>query len=187
MGLAGVGQYGVGQPARWQNQMNPSYARIRLPLAEAIKRFSLINPHELEPPTEVTLSNCVARSVDSSGHWRGGAKFVYEKDGWTVFEDLSGHLGGHSAESWLAFAGDNDFVFAGYNDAIGYGELIVIGDRKLIRHFLYDTDNPQCNVDNGSLPEVDTLKTWIEVASFVDDDPNIFSETGLLWIHGSAT
>jgi hypothetical protein len=164
--------------------MNPSYARIHLPLAEAMARFSsLVNSHDLEPPTEVSISDCVDRSVDSSGQWRGGAKYVYEKDGWTVFEDMSGHLGGRTAASWLPFAGDNDFVFAGYNDAIGYGELIVIRDRKVLREFLFDADDSVSNVDNGSWPEVDPLRTWIEVASFVDGDPIVFSERGLLWIH----
>ena len=76
-------------------------------------------------------------------------------------------------------------MLAGYNDAIGYGELIVIRDGKVAREFLYDAENPQCNVDNGSLPEVDPLRTWIEVASFVDDDPIAFSENGLLWMHWS--
>jgi hypothetical protein len=168
--------------------MNPSYARVRLPLGEAMERFSShINPHELEPPTEVTLSNSVARSVDSNGHWRGGAKFIYEKDGWTIFEDLSGHLGGLSGESWLDFAGDSDFVFAGYNDAIGYGELIVIQSGAVVREFFCDTENRACNLDAGMLPEVDPLKTWIEVARFVDDDSIVFAEKGLLCIHGPRT
>ena len=168
--------------------MNPSYARIRLPLADAMERFStILNCHELEPPTQVSLSDSVSRSVNADGHWRGGAKFVYENGGWTVFEDLSGHLSACGADSWLAFAGDCDFVFAGYNDAIGYGELIVIRNRTVVREFLYDADNPQDNVDNGTLPDIDPLNTWIEVASFVDDDDIAFSETGLLWIHGPAT
>jgi hypothetical protein len=164
--------------------MNPSYARIRLPLKDAMARFtSVFGSHELEPPTEVALADCVSRSVDLNGHWRGAAKFLYEKDGWTVFEDLSGQLSERTAESWLPFAGDNDFVFAGYNDAIGYGELIVIRDRKVVREFLHDKDNPDCNVDKGQLPEIEPLENWIQIARFVDDDPIVFSERGLLWIH----
>ena len=165
--------------------MNPSYARIRLPLADAMERFSkFVNSNELEPPREVSLSAAVTQSVDSNGNWLGGAKYVYHKDGWTVFEDLSGHLGACSANSWLDFAGDSEFVFAGYNDAISYGELIVIRDRSVLREFIHDAENPDENTDTGSCPDVGTLKTWIEVARFVDDDDLAFSDTGLLWIHG---
>ena len=91
--------------------MNPSYARIRLPLAQAMERFSNMHPNELAPATEVSSLEAVDLAVEN-GVWRGGAKFVYENDGWTVFEDLSGHLGGRSAASWLEFAGDDDFVFS---------------------------------------------------------------------------
>ena len=87
----------------------------------------------------------------------------------------------------LEFAGDYEFVFAGYNDSIPYGELIVIRNRKVVRDFLHDEVNPEENVDRrGTCADIDELKSWIDVASFVDDDDVVFAETGLLWLHGPA-
>jgi hypothetical protein len=168
--------------------MNPSYFRIRLPKSDAMERFdSWIGLPELEPPKVVTLLKSVDEACDENGHWRGSALYVYEKDGWTVFEDLSGHCGSIPADSWLSFAESDEFVFAGYNDAIGYGELIVIENGTVVREFLYDSDNPEVNINRGELTgsSVEPMKSWVEAARFVDDDDLTFSENGLLWLHGN--
>src|SRR4030095_1597783 len=124
--------------------MNPSYFRIRLPKDDAMTRFaSWFGLPELEPPKVVSLSDSVDLECDENGHWRGAALYVYENGGWTVFEDLSGHCGSIPADSWLSFAESDDFVFAGYNDAIGYGELIVIENGTVVREFLYDAIAPK--------------------------------------------
>lgn len=166
--------------------MNPSYFRIQLPKVNAMKRLAAwCKSAELEPPLEVNLSEALARACDDRGHWRGSALYVYENRGWTVFEDLSGHCGAIPADSWLSFAQCDEFVFAGYNDAIGYGELIMIANSEVIREFLHDSDNPEVNVNRGHLAEnpIEPIQTWIQVARFVDDDDLAFSERGLLWLH----
>ena len=140
---------------------------------------------ELAPPREVSLADSVDLACDDDDQWLGAALYIYENDGWTVFEDLSGHRGSIPADSWLSFAESDDFVFAGYNDAIEYGELIVIENGTVVREFLFDADDPDANVNRGVLAGnlIEPLKTWIEVAHFVDDDDLAFSEKGLLWIH----
>jgi hypothetical protein len=170
--------------------MNPSYFRIRLPKSDAMARFaSWFHLPELEPPRVVSLSDAVDSACDENGRWRGSALYVYENGDWTVFEDLSGHCGSISADSWLSFAEYDAFIFAGYNDAISYGELIVIENGVVVREFLYDADNPEVNVNRGELTSssVEPMESWIEAASFVDDDDLAFSENGLLWLHRTLT
>ncbi|HKA21306.1 MAG TPA: hypothetical protein VKN18_23720 [Blastocatellia bacterium] len=167
--------------------MNPSYFRIRLPMPNAMVRFaSWFGLPELEPPKVVPLLDAVDAACDENGQWRGSALYVYENSGWTVFEDLSGHCGSIPADSWLSFAESDDFVFAGYNDAISYGELIVIENGTVVREFLYDADNAEVNVNRGELTgsPIEPMESWIEAASFVDDDDLAYSENGLLWLHG---
>ena len=141
---------------------------------------------ELEPPKEVALLDAVRLACDESGSWRGSSLYVYENGGWTIFEDLSGHCGAISVDIWLRFAGSEDFVFAGYNDAIGYGELIVIQNGAILREFLHDEGHPEVNRNCGRLvgSKIEPIESWIQAARFVDDDDLAFSERGLLWLHG---
>jgi hypothetical protein len=94
-------------------------------------------------------------------------------------------LGAIPAETWRRFAQSDSFIFAGYNDAIGYGEFIAIEDGRVVREFLSDADCPEVTVNFGRLANTDLepIESWIHVAGFVDDDLPV-SETGLLWIHG---
>lgn len=140
---------------------------------------------ELEPPREVSLSDAVSLACDERGNWRGSVLYVHENDGWTVFEDFTGNCSALPTDSWLPFAQNDDFVLAGYNDAIGYGELIVITNGEVLREFLYDSDNPEINTNRGYLTgsPIESLQTWIDVARFVDDDKLAFSGIGLLWLH----
>ena len=170
--------------------MNPSYFRIRVTKPGAMARFSRWRSSpELESPKEVALSDAVKLACDESGRWRGSALYLYENSGWTIFEDLSGGCSAIPASTWLGFAESDDFVFAGYNDAIGYGELIVIQNGAIVREFLYDSDNPEENVNRGQLAgsAIEPMTTWIQAARYVDDDDLVFSEQGVLWLHGRAT
>lgn len=143
---------------------------------------------ELERPKEVALSDAVTLAIDANGDWRGSALYIYHNEGWAIFEDMSGHFSAIAAKSWLGFAQSDDFVFAGYNDAIGYGELVVIESGDIVREFLFYADDPDGNVNIGQFDgnSVEPLETWVEAASFVDDNDLVFSEHGLLWLHGKS-
>jgi hypothetical protein len=165
--------------------MNPSYFRIKLPLEEAKKRLSQWC-RVPEPGTliKTNSSEAIDLACTEEGEWRGDALFLYKNEGWSVFEDLSGGFGSIKAKRWLEFAQTDAFVFGGYNDSIPYGELIVIEHGKIMREFMHCPDEPEDNVDSGKLPwEKDgPIESWIEVASFVDDDDLVFSESGWLWV-----
>lgn len=146
---------------------------------------AVFDDFEVESPVEVEMADCFDLSLTADGDWKGDVKYVYENEGWTVFQDISGGLGSWDAKAWLPFAQQDEFLFAGYNDAIPYGQLILIQDSKIVREFLHDASDPSVNIDFGSCELVDPLKTWVEVTSFVDEDDLAFSENGLLWIHRS--
>ena len=95
--------------------MNPSYFRIKLNMEEAVKRLG-----SYKERIETNYSNAVRVSIDQNGKWKGQCLYVYEKDGWTVFEDLSGGCSVNEIDSWLKFAEKDELIFAGYNDAIIY-------------------------------------------------------------------
>ncbi len=166
--------------------MSPSYFRIKVPLEEAktrlLKWWGVNEPIEY---IETVSTKAVELACTEDGQWRGGALFFYEKGEWSVFEDLSGGFGGVSAGSWAGFAQDDSFLFAGYNDSIPYGELIAFENGTVVREFLDYPDEPDENLDKGKLPieEQTPIKSWIDIASFVDEDDLAFSESGWLWVN----
>jgi hypothetical protein len=168
----------------------PSFLRLRVPIAAAMIRFSRwLGCPELAAPVRVKILDASDLACDESGQWKGAAVFLYEVDGWTVFEDQSGELGALPPSRWQALAEKDELVFAGYNDAIHYGELVVIENGVILRAFMDDEDDPGARRDVGRLPQenTDPLRTWIDVASLVDDDPILRKAPGegLLWIHAS--
>ena len=106
------------------------------------------------------------------GAWRGAAFFVFESVGWTVFEDLTGYLGTKFVEDWLRLAAERPLVYAGHNDSVPYGTLIVVTNGEVMRNFLDDEQDPSHNVNEGHLEFEDAapITTWVEAASFVDSD-----------------
>jgi hypothetical protein len=84
-----------------------------------------------------------------------------------VFEELSGGFGGRSAEDRLRLANGGDLVYAGYNDAIGYGELVRGDGGRLVRHFLQDDQDP-AGVNVGAVPEEaeGRFAGWIDLAAW---------------------
>ena len=168
--------------------MNPSYARIRLPIAEALPRFAeWIGLPQIGPPKRLKW-NKVVDAASANGAWRSVvAVFVYESGEWTIFEDQTGHLASFPADQWRIFAGENELVFAGYNDAVPYGQLIVVCDGRVVREFLDDEQDPRQNVNRGTLAveKQSPITDWISAASFVDEDEIPSSpDTGLLWMFG---
>lgn len=159
--------------------MNPSYFRINIRLDEAIARLEKWEKRILEK-ISANSSDAIDMCLDETGNWKKGAcLFAYENNGWTVFEDLKGSYSDLEGEKWLEFAMKDSFVFAGYNDAILYGELVIIEDGKVMKEFMEDFDNPDFNRNNGSAYEV--IQDWADVASFVDDD-YAFLDEGIVLI-----
>lgn len=162
--------------------MCPSYCRIRIPLKEATERFARwFGLSEVGPLVATDSAKAMTLAVDENGNWRGPALFVSECSGWTLFNDLSGGLGWIPAAEWLRFAENDELVAAGYNDSMGTGELTVIKDSVVRREFRDDSHDPDSHVDEG-VDREDRLESWVEVASFVDADPQAFSDQGWLWI-----
>jgi hypothetical protein len=171
--------------------MNPSYVRIRLPMADALTRFShWIMLPELAPP-KLVKSSKMCESACENGAWRSVvAVYIYESATWTVFEDLTGHLASFPADRWRELASRDELVFAGYNDVVPYGQLIVVRDGRVVREFLDDQQDPRQNVNRGQLAFENTspINDWIAAASFVDDDEIAqLPDAGLLWLFGPAT
>jgi hypothetical protein len=166
--------------------MCPSYVRIRLPLATAMARFAgWIGLQELGPAHAVKASQAVNEAC-TGGIWRGVAVLVHAHGEWTIFDDLTGYLASIPAIRWRELAVESDLLFAGYNDSIPYGQLIVVSGGEIVREFLEDLQNPRQNVDHGSMEweRESPINGWIAVASFVDDDEQADqgAEEGLLWI-----
>lgn len=160
--------------------MNSSYFRIKLKMDDAINRLCTWNEEIYKERIETRYSNAVRICIDEKGQWKGQCLYVYERDGWTIFEDLSGFYSFIEIDSWLTFAKENDFLFAGYNDAIIYAELLVIIDGKVAKYFIECDDCPEENVNEGDgIPDIEN---WVDVASFVDEDELIYSETGTVLI-----
>ena len=145
-----------------------------------------IGAPEVEPPRLVLERDKIDLAL-SDGEWSGQAVFVYASGRWTVFEALSGGLDMRSAADWLKLANGGDLVFADYNDAIGYAELVVVESGRLLRHCRQCDDEPEVNVDVGRLPEeADApFQDWIDVMGWVEEDEEKLApvEQGWLWIH----
>ena len=160
--------------------MNPSYFRIKLHMNEAIDRLCAWNDASYKERIETRYSKAVHVCIDEKGNWKGQCLYVYEKNGWTIFEDLSGRYSFIEPASWLEFAEDNEFLLAGYNDAIIYAELLAITDRKVTKYFLKCDDCPEEDANEGDgIPEIEN---WVDVASFVDEDELVYAETGTVLI-----
>ena len=149
-----------------------AYVRIPAPLPRALERFAawIVLP-ELEPPRR-----CRSRDAFDfaciDNEWRGVAVFAHEANGWSVFDDFTGYLGTLPAERWIDLAGDDELVFAGYNDAVPYGQLIVVREGRVVREFLHDLQDPSENVNRGrlELERATLIDEWADAAWFVDSD-----------------
>jgi hypothetical protein len=167
--------------------MNPSYLRVRRPLEEAMARYGRwLGEPEIRSPQLVREREAIDLAL-ADGDWVGLAVYIYPSGPWTVFEELSGGLAVRPAESWLELADGGDLVFAGYNDAIGYAELVLVEGGQLVRQFLQDEQDPSANVDVGRLAEEanQPLEDWVDVARWVAEDEAglVRSEQGWLWMH----
>ncbi len=178
--IIGRKKYNMNWKKKGRKRMNPSYFRIQLPKEKAIERLYKWDHCMPKEIIKTDSSHSVQVSLGSNGQWKGICLYVYEKRGWTVFEDLSGGYMAIPAETWKEFAEKDNLVVAGYNDAICFAELVVIIDGAIKKEFLEDMDNPEENVNYGELPE--KIDSWIDVADFVDKDTLVYSEKGDVYI-----
>ena len=160
--------------------MNPSYFRINLPKPQAIERLCNWDGRAVKETIETSFSNAVSVSLNEAGQWKGNCLYFYENDGWTVFEDLSGGYCAIPAMSWLEFAGKDNLVVAGYNDAILYGEMVVIADGVIQKEFFEDINMPDEKINIGEA--FGEINSWEDVAVYVDDDSLVFSDNGTVLI-----
>lgn len=159
--------------------MNPSYFRIKTDLENAISRLERWNGKAFFERKQVEYSEAVDESLDENGQWKGSCLYAYEEEGWSVFEDLSGFYSSIPGQSWLALAENDDFVFAGYNDAMPYGEMIVIGGGEVLKEFWdYPVENDLV-ILGDEYPEIES---WEDVIDFIEEDDIIYSEEGILLI-----
>ncbi len=125
-------------------------------------------------------TEAVRAATDEHGKWKGNAVFLSERSGWTIIEDLSGCLSCIPPTSWLRFAGNTELVFAGYNDSIEYGEVVVISSGAVQTYFVQGT---QPSIDNASAPySPGQFSNWTDVARFVDEDELAYSDSGHVWV-----
>lgn len=159
--------------------MNPSYFRIRTNKSKAIQRFLDWMEEEVkEKYDNVPLSECVNLCLDENEQWKGTCLYIYEKADWTIFEDVSGFLSTIPAQSWKYFADNDEFVFAGYNDSLFYGEFVSIKNGCILKEFLQFPD--EIKTDDREY-EIE-MNSWIDVAFFVDEDELFFCEEGTVLI-----
>ena len=170
--------------------MNPSYLLLRRPLAEAMSRYGeWIGAPELGPPREMSEGRAIDEALEGE-EWKGLAVYVFGSDPWTVFAELSGGLAARSTDDWLRLADGGDLVYAGFNDAIGYGELLLVERGRLVRHYRQDEQEPADDVDIGRLPSeaAEPIEGWPDVAKWVEEKEDELTgrERGRLWIHEGA-
>lgn len=160
--------------------MNPSYFRIKLNKEEAIERLCDWNGGQYKDLIIANHLDAVKVSIDKDGKWKGSCLYVYENEEWTVFEDLSGGYSFIETESWKEFAKENDLVFAAYNDAMLYAELIMIVGGVVTKYFIENFDMPEDNVNEGD--GIAEINSWIDVADFIDNDILLDSDEGVVLI-----
>ena len=112
-----------------------------------------------------------------------------------MFDDYTGYLGTLPAERWIELAGDDELVFAAYNEAIPYGQLIVVRERRVIREFLHDLQDPSNNVNLGRIEfersrwfeRSRLIDDWVDAAYFVDSDElaDLGTNDGTLLLYGA--
>jgi len=145
-----------------------------------------IGSPEAGPPRLVQEREAIDLAL-ADGEWIGLAVFIYASESWTVIDELSAGLAIRPVESWLQLAQEGDLVYAGYNDAVPYAQLIMIEQGRLIRQYLQDEQDSSEDIDVGRLPEEanEPFADWTAVMAWVeaDEEKLVPPERGWLWIH----
>jgi hypothetical protein len=167
--------------------MVSSYLRIACPLEEAMARYGAwIGKPEIGPPRLIRERDKINLAL-TGDQWLGLAVFIYASGEWTVIEELSGGLAENSEDRWVELAAGGDLVYAGYNDAISYAELLIVHQGQLVRHIIRDEEDPSADTNVGRLPEETgkPFEDWTDVTVWVEEDEEKLArvEQGWLWIH----
>ena len=149
-----------------------------------------IESPEVSAPRLVNERDAVDLAL-AEGEWIGLAVLIYAAESWTVIEEVSGGLAIRSVDSWLQLAEGGDLVYAGYNDAIPYAQLLAIEQGRVRRQYLEDEQDPSEDLDVGRLPEEapeegnEPFTGWTDVMAWVEADEEKLGhpERGWLWIH----
>lgn len=97
-----------------------------------------------------------------------GDVYVSEKEGYVLFEDMSGeaYFGWETSE-WLEFAGKDELIYA-YYDENGNAEVVCIKDGTCIRDFrMYDFE---IETNEGKANFEYFIANWNDVASFLEEN-----------------
>lgn len=113
-------------------------------------------------------------AADRLNAWYGSALDPDEVDaypegnGWTTISVDCDYL---DTENWLRLAQHLDVFYESYNTSTTMGEIVFCRDGKCVRHLLQDDENPDDNVNVGTLAGEQTkpLESWSDVWGFVDD------------------
>lgn len=150
------------------------YFRIQLPKTEAIRRFCEWN--EQKPKQQLQADSVQAFDLCSQNDSNG--LFVYETDGWTVFEDITQAYSFLECEEWENFCKQDSFLAAGYDDSALYAELLFIENGVVTKDFLECFDTPEEDKNKGE--GIPNIESWTDVADFVDSDSFVGSSNGTL-------
>jgi hypothetical protein len=139
-----------------------------------------------EPRRECGSADAVRLACDERGLWKGVCLFAYEKRGWTVFEELSGFMGGTPGKDFEALAAAGDLVYIGYNDSIPWAQLVVVENGVCVREFCEDGTDPDSRCDRGRLPseEEEPIRSWVDVAERMEgeEETEFYSDRGTLLV-----
>ena len=88
-----------------------------------------------------------------------------ERGNWTLAEDFSGTmLFGWEVSSWVELAGDDELVYAYYDEDLN-AEFIHVKDGVCLR--AYQKYGDEVDTDEGEDPET-SVSGWSDVANYID-------------------
>ena len=90
----------------------------------------------------------------------------FQKGDWVLAEDFSGtQLFGWEVSSWLELAGENELIYAYYDEDMN-AEFIFVQNGLCMR--VYQEDNGEVDTDQGEDPDI-SVSGWSDVASYMDE------------------
>lgn len=76
-------------------EMNLSYFRIKFPMEQAIENLRVWIGKDIKERTDnvpTAFGKNIDAALNENDQWKGQCLYVYENEGWTIFEDMSGVL-----------------------------------------------------------------------------------------------